>query len=109
MRTLKTVVIVFVLFTVFLCCSKKHDNSLRIINHLPAVLSNTEFGDVKFGDAIPYEYSEYLSINEGEFKLTGTYLGQSSSSELILINGPYTHKWTLSILSTTKVKLTEDQ
>jgi len=54
------------------------------------------------------EYTEYLPVDEWQFKLTGTYMGINRVSEWITIRGPYTHKWTLTIVSEIEVKLTEN-
>ncbi len=89
-------------------CSKDHDNSLRIRNDLPYSADVLRFGDVKFDNLSSYTFSEYIPVEEGTERLTALVFGSNIRSEPITIEGEYTHKWTLTIESTTSVKLTED-
>ncbi len=108
MRKIQNLIIILLLFSGVFSCTKKHDNSIRIWSSLPYTANDVKFGNTEFGDVVPYKYTDYKSINEGEEKLTANLLGGKAMSELITINGPYDHKWTITIVSETRVELKED-
>ncbi|PCI96395.1 MAG: hypothetical protein COB15_10265 [Flavobacteriales bacterium] len=109
MKAVTRIVFVGLIGSLLLGCSKDHDNSLRIVNNLYYEAKRVRFGDLRFENLPPQTSSPYQSVAEGVSEFTAIVSGGMAISEPITIKGDYVHKWTITIISETKVSLTRDQ
>jgi hypothetical protein len=89
-------------------CVKYSKHYIRVNNEYKVEINDLEVGDVTIGTVHYGITSSYVSVGEGEHKVSGiTPLNQILRGEISLV-GEGEHKWTMNMHSNGTITLKED-